>query len=271
MKAAFVKFAELLNFIPGVLYCLQTDASDSGICGVIFQRDKEGNNRIISIVSRCLNSAEKNYTTTEKELLTIVYSVEKFRTYLIGTRFEIKTDHKGLTFLHSTVYLSSRLIRWSLVLRQYDFEVSYCTVGDNVVADFSRNPRGFFENPQTASFLSIDVLHMPTEPAPSSFEVCQVEYDRELCESLRHLSILQREVKTIEEIRIKVLRGDDLVCYVIKGEVLFFKDNSRNVWHIVIPSKLNLPLMDCIHSKLGHPGVYKTPMYAKESYFWKKK
>ena len=111
MKSAFANCVKLSHILPGVKYRLQTDASNLGISGILYQCDQEGNKYIISLVSRCLNMAEQNYVTTEKELLAIVYFVTKLRTYLIGTRFEIITDHKGLTFLNSTVHLNARLIR----------------------------------------------------------------------------------------------------------------------------------------------------------------
>lgn len=75
--------------------------------------------------------------TTEKELLAIIYSVMKLRTYLLGNKFIIETDHKGLTFLNSTQFLNARLIRWSLFLQQYDFDVIYIRGGDNIMAVFS--------------------------------------------------------------------------------------------------------------------------------------
>ena len=85
--------------------------------------------------------AEANYTTTEKELLAIIYTIYKLRYYLIGTVFTIITDHKGLTFLNSTIYHNSRLIRWSLLLQQFSFKVESCKDSENTIADFfSRNP-----------------------------------------------------------------------------------------------------------------------------------
>lgn len=82
----------------------QTDATDQGIAGILYQIDKRGNHNVISIVSRCLTRAESHYGTTEKELLAIIYSVNKFRIYLIGVPFTIVTDHQCLTFLKSTQF-----------------------------------------------------------------------------------------------------------------------------------------------------------------------
>lgn len=175
MKSAFVKCVELSHFIPEARFKLQTDASDVGVSSVLYQCDGDGNHRVISLVSRCLNSAEMNYTTTEKELLAILYSISKLRVYLLGTQFDVITDHKGLIFLQSTAYHNARLIHWSLFLQQYDFVVSYCRGKDNVVADFfSRNPRGKFEC-QGQNQLSIDVLEIGVESDANDCSLCEID------------------------------------------------------------------------------------------------
>ena len=144
LKQNFVDCIVLKHTISDAPFKLQTNASNFGISGVLYQIDADGNHRVVFLVSQCLNTAELNYTTTEKELLAIVYSVTKLRTLLIGRKFEIITGHKGLIFLNKTFFLNSRLIRWSIVLQQYDFE--HCSGRDNVIADiFSRNPNGRFE------------------------------------------------------------------------------------------------------------------------------
>ena len=121
-------------------FYVETDVSDAGICGVLYQKDKNEEKRIISLVSRTLSQCEFHYTTTEKELLAIIYAINKFRTYLFGTNFYIITDHRALLFLLSTSYYSSRLTRWSLLLQQYSFTVCHCPGKENVIADhFSRN------------------------------------------------------------------------------------------------------------------------------------
>ena len=83
-----------MNYIiPKAKFYVQTDACDRGIGGILYQYDELKDQRLIAVVSRCLTGAEVNYTTCEKELLVIVYSITKFRVYLLGVSFEIITDH----------------------------------------------------------------------------------------------------------------------------------------------------------------------------------
>ena len=145
LKQGFVEAVCLSHIIPYAPFKLQCDASITGIGGVLFQIDRDNHRRIISLASRCLTSAESKYMTTELELLAIVYCVTKFKYYLTGNKFEIITDHKSLTFLNSTQFHNARLIRWNLILQQYNFNISYCRGVDNIMADFlSRNPNGKF-------------------------------------------------------------------------------------------------------------------------------
>lgn len=260
MKSAFAHCVKLFHYIPGVTYKLQTDASDLGISGVLYQTDQNGDQRIIALVSRCLNSAEVNYTVTEKELLAIVYSIIKLRTYLMGSKFEIITDHKGLVFLKSTPYLCARLIRWSLLIQQYDFEVKYCKGSDNVIADFfSRNPSGKFESPQSTT-LSIDVL---------GANDVGIEYPETLSQSLKNLAVLQLQDVYISKIMDRIKDDNEVAFYVLYENILFRKDDYLGLWQVVIPMSLARELMACVHTKLGHPGVYKTTMYLRQYYYWK--
>ena len=98
------------------------DASDYAIGAVLGQR-KEKRPCVIYYVSRTLNSAQANYTTTEKELLAIVFALDKFRSYLIGSKIIIFTDHAALKYLLSKKDAKPRLLRWILLLQEFDIEI----------------------------------------------------------------------------------------------------------------------------------------------------
>lgn len=105
-------------------FVLTTDASNYAI-GSILSQGKVPDDLPIAYASRTLNKAESNYSTTEKELLAIVWSVKHFRPYLYGNKFFIYTDHKPLTWLFNVKDPGSRLVRWRLALEEYSYEIIY--------------------------------------------------------------------------------------------------------------------------------------------------
>ena len=76
-----------------------------------------------------------NYTVTEQELLAVVFAFEKFRSYLLGTRVIVHTDHSALRYLMENKDAKPRLIRWVLLLQEFDFEVLDRKGTENQVAD----------------------------------------------------------------------------------------------------------------------------------------
>ena len=91
------------------------DASDLTIRAVLGQRE-EGKPYVVYYASKTLNEAWRNYTTTEKELLAMVYALDKFRAYLVGSDIVIFTDHSALKYLLTKQNSKARLIRWVLLL-----------------------------------------------------------------------------------------------------------------------------------------------------------
>jgi len=100
-------------------FTLQTDASNDGIGAILSQGHK-----VIEYASRKLNTAERNYSTIEKELLAIVWSLQYFRYYLLGRSFVIETDHNPLTFIDK-IKSNSRIVRWKLKMAEYDYQIKY--------------------------------------------------------------------------------------------------------------------------------------------------
>ena len=100
---------------------LNCDASDYAIGGVLYQRNNKGEHKVIAHVSRSLKGGGRNYFTSEKKILAIVYCLSKFRYYLVGQHFEIMSDNQALSFM-----LRCKLANaWIMAIQEYDFTIKY--------------------------------------------------------------------------------------------------------------------------------------------------
>jgi hypothetical protein len=82
-----------------------------------------------------LKDHEKNYETHDLELEAIVHTLKKWRHYLMGRRFELRTDHNVLKYLFDQPTLNARKIRWLEFLCEYDFDIKHIKGKENKVAD----------------------------------------------------------------------------------------------------------------------------------------
>ena len=106
-------------------FTLDTDASDHQLGCCLLQDQPDGTKHPIGYWSRGLTSAEKNYSTTEKECLAIVWAILHLRPYLEGQKFIIRTDHHSLRWVLNLSDAQGRLARWRLRLLEFDYEVQY--------------------------------------------------------------------------------------------------------------------------------------------------
>ncbi|CAM8953819.1 unnamed protein product [Rhodiola kirilowii] len=158
-KEAFDELKKALTSTPiiqtpdwGQPFEIMWDASDFAVGAVLGQRfDKKV--VVIYYASRTLDSAQRNYSTTEKELLAVVFTLEKFRSYLLGAKVIVFSDHAAIRYLMKKKEAKPRLIRWILLLQEFDVEIRDKKGIENTVADhLSRIIREEEEGHITESF-----------------------------------------------------------------------------------------------------------------------
>nr|GEW31065.1 reverse transcriptase domain-containing protein [Tanacetum cinerariifolium] len=135
--------------LPFELMC---DASDFAI-GAVLGKRHEKHFKLIHYDSKMMNDAESNYTTTEKEMLAVVYAFEKFRSYLIMNKSIVHTDHSALKYLFAKKDAKARLFWWVLLLQEFDFKVLDTKGAENLAADHLASWFADFANYRAGNFI----------------------------------------------------------------------------------------------------------------------
>jgi transposase InsO family protein len=149
-------------------FCVYTDASKVGLGAVLAQ--SYGNEDLpVLFISRKLQAAERNYSTTEQELLAVVFACKHLRRFLLGTHFTLYSDHLALKFLFNKPDPLPRLARWIMVLQEFSFEVKHIPGLQNGTADcLSRFPRQDSCNGETwEDFLPAEPLLLLERTSPA--------------------------------------------------------------------------------------------------------
>ncbi len=236
---------------------IHTDASDYQLGAVISQEGKP-----IAFFSRKLNSAQKNYTTTEKELLSIVECVREFRNILFGYQIRVYSDHKNLVHA-ATVSQSQRVMRWRMILEEFGPDIKHISGEDNIVADaISRLPTADTDKnklsteapyPLTKTVNEMEKLVLEDDGAfPLDLSLVRRTQQKEINKNNSELQKLLN-INT-SGYQLSTFEGIELVTY----------DNK-----IYVPKELRKRAMEWYHFFLCHPGADRLYNTMKEVCYWK--
>ncbi|UYV64979.1 hypothetical protein LAZ67_3002638, partial [Cordylochernes scorpioides] len=244
LKSALISEPALGHFDYSSPTEIHTDASNYGIGAVLVQIQK-GKERAIAYASRTLNKAEKNYSTTERECLAIIWAINKFRPYVFGQPFTIVTDHHSLCWLTNLKDPCGRLARWALRLQEFDVTVVYKSGRKHQDADcLSRSPLEYSEDME--------------EDIPSIV-------------TLQNFSEEQMNDKAIRKIADK-LQSSPNNFFVKIYNTLYRKnyDPMGKPWLLVVPRHLRQELLKNFHDSptAGHLGFTKTYDRIRKKYYW---
>ena len=228
-------------------FTIHTDASHTQLGAVISQ-----DNKPIAFYSRKLNDAQTRYTTTERELLSIVETFKEFRNILLGHKLIVYTDHKNLVCKH---FNTERVMRWRLILEEYNPELRYIKGEHNIVADalsrldmmsVEEYAETFTEEHYAECFAAQNV----PKTFPCSYVELKLEQEKD--------AELQESFERIDSWKYQEFPFSDGSFTLITRE-----------GKIVVPKTMQMKLTECYHNLLMHPGETRTELTIGQHYYWK--
>jgi hypothetical protein len=263
------------------LFLVQTDASDVGI-GAVLAQLRDGEDHPVAYASRTLNKAERNYSTTDKECLAIIFAVRQFRQYLLGTKFHLYTDHAALQFIHQmnkSKDMHKRHARYQLELQEFTFDAFHRAGRRNANADaLSRHPIGITHS-------DLDQQPVLTQNANTRQNMINaILTDNEV---IRTVKALQAEDEELKEIMAALQVEDGKPLTTIENKYrkkyalhngLIYKQRVNPVTKVklaadrlCVPLKMRAELLFLMHGNryAAHLGIQHTYELVHQRYYWK--
>ncbi|KAA8490537.1 Transposon Ty3-G Gag-Pol polyprotein [Porphyridium purpureum] len=254
---------------PNAPKVLDTDASQIGLGGALYQEMPDGKLAPISFLSRTLTSAEQNYTVTELECLAVVWCLKKVRHYVFGTTVRIRTDHEPLRWLLSMKEPRGRLARWALTIQDFSFTIEHVKGRLNRVPDaLSRLELNAVRTRARRDPVAEDSAVPTDEDDPHAIGQAvgyELPSPERLKAAYREDELLSKELAALQ----KSPRVYSYPEYYLDESGLAWaalKDKPRKV----VPDGLVGSILDVYHSApfSGHFGVSKTAARISDAEFW---
>lgn len=278
---------------PNIINC---NASIAGIGYILAQEDSAGREHPICYGGRSLSAAEKNYSITHLECLALVESVKEFSCYLANSFFTVFTDHVSLTFLQSLkTSTTGQLLRWSLALQGFQFDIRYKSGRKNTNADaLSRIPHPRVQEDGTMRedciVATMEKPNTGLETVPELYALFEEELTSPTTDELmlENIATEQRQCPELAPI-IKYLEDGTLPEednaarkmifaaneYAIHYEILYhyFQPRSRKaarstITQLAIPITLREKILNGFHEESAHPGFHRCYLSIRMRYHW---
>lgn len=264
---AFIKLRDSLIRAPILVYPnfnhpfeIFSDASGVGIGAVLVQKIKDVYHPI-AFASRQLNKHEKNYSTSEREMLAIVWAAKYFNIYIYGRHIIFHTDHRPICTLSKSSEPNGRLYKLYNKLQGLDYEIKCCPGKLNNTADIlSRGPEK----------LELNVVQESINTINLDFDIDWEKEQREDKETaLVRLNIETSNKNDWRELPNNELWRKNRDLFLIKDSILKFK-TANNEELIVVPKTFREKICQVYHDSLtsGHLGFEKTFKSIAARFYW---
>jgi transposase InsO family protein len=234
---------------------LYTDASDKQLGSML----KQGSN-VLAFFSKKLSKSQQNYGVGEKEMLSVVESLKEFHTMVHGYPIDVFVDHKNWT--HDKIIRNARVMRWRMMLEDYDITLHYVQGEKNVVADtLSRNPFSMTDT-EEENYAIIEDLFDYSNWRKMSQPLTTAEISREQKKDPYTLRLQEQAPDRLGELfeDIGKKTGPDHVATEI--------DTKDNKQRIIVPATLRRRLVEWYHGILVHPGADRLHNTIRQHFTW---
>ncbi|GFU87072.1 retrovirus-related Pol polyprotein from transposon 17.6 [Trichonephila clavipes] len=240
-------------------YIIRTDASNYALGAVLLQGEGSDEHPI-EYASRLLTPAERNYSTTEREALAVVWALKKFRGYIEGTEITMASDHQPLKWLLNLKSPTGRLARWALEIQSFNLKVQYIPGKANVIADMLSRP----VTQEEESFCeenNITIADMPTRS----------------CKDMREAQLKDDNLKKIIDSFESPLKTEEYANWTERGFLMnqgvlyrYVPDADSAEAQLVIPTAERELIMERHHNDpmAGHYGEEGTFQKIARRYYW---
>lgn len=235
-------------------FILQTDASQTHLGSVLLQRFEDGLHPI-AYASRRLTSAERKYSTYEQEALACIWSMEKFKAYLLHQKFILQTDSSCLTWLIRHPRNLGRVGRWLLRISRFQFDVEHIRGTVNCTADCLS--RLFSESEPLDADPEVNELVCPVVDVNNQFN---------------ELKDMQNKSEELNSIKRQIEQGVNVRHFAVRDNFLVRLVGRHRKARIIVPPAAKPSILEQFHnSEIGaHPGVNKTYRSIARRFWWPK-